>query len=199
MESTGIPNRVQISESTAELLEQVNKAHWYELREDKVQAKGKGELTTYLLKIHRDNKLATQHSSGYMTESDTQSVASSLNSDAKYRDELLINVKRNRIADWTVEVLADLLQEIEVRRRASQIRNEASHRLMQMEQNSVYTGERTVIDDVKEIVELPEYNVTIAQRESKMDAGSIQLGEDVMTELRTFVRTIASMYHDNRK
>lgn len=197
MESTGIPNRVQISESTAEYLQNVNKSHWFEPREDKVEAKGKGTLTTYLLKIQKDKRKG-ESSSGYVSESDTHSVASSMNSGANYDDHRGTD-KRNRIADWTVEVLADLLQEIEVRRRAAQVKSEPTYRLLQMEQSSTYSAEKTVLDDVKEIIELPEYNVSVAQRESKINPESIQLGEDVLRELRTFVRTVASMYHDNRK
>lgn len=196
MESTGIPGRVQISQETADLLDQANKNHWYEPRPDKVLAKGKGELSTFLLKIHQNAKA---NSSGYASESDTQSVSSSLNSTTHYLDTNRVTEKRNRIADWTVEVLADLLQEIEVRRRASQTRNEPGHKLLQLEQSSTYTNDRTVLDDVKEIIELPEFDLTAAQREAKMDPEQIQLKDDVLVELRSFVRTIASMYHDNRK
>lgn len=196
MESTGIPGRVQISQETADLLDQANKTHWYEPRPDKVVAKGKGELSTFLLKINQNGKAG---SSGYASESDTQSVASSLNSTTHDHDAARVTEKRNRIADWTVEVLAGLLQEIEVRRRASQTKSEPNHRLLQLEQSSTYTNERTVIDDVKEIIELPEFDLAAAQREAKMDPETIELREDVLWELRNFVRTIASMYHDNRK
>ncbi len=196
MESTGIPGRVQVSQETADLLDQANKAHWYEPRPDKVLAKGKGELSTFLLKINQNSKSTT---SGYASESDTQSVTSSLNSTTHYQDVQRVDEKRNRIADWTVEVLADLLQEIEVRRRASQTKGEPSHKLLQLEQASTYTNDRTVIDDVKEIIELPAFDLAAAQREANMDPEHIVLREEVLRELRSFVRTIASMYHDNGK
>ena len=41
MESTGKPNMVQLSQETTELLRAGGKGHWVQLREDKVQAKGK--------------------------------------------------------------------------------------------------------------------------------------------------------------
>lgn len=49
MESTGQPGRIQVSEQTARELERLGKKHWLTEREDKVQAKGKGDLTTYWL------------------------------------------------------------------------------------------------------------------------------------------------------
>jgi class 3 adenylate cyclase len=47
MESNGAPNRIQMSEETAKLIQQAGKSHWLEERSDKVDAKGKGEMQTY--------------------------------------------------------------------------------------------------------------------------------------------------------
>ena len=194
MESNGIPGRVQISQETADLLLVANKSHWLEPRRDKIQAKGKGELTTYLLKIQRDLK---RKASGY--ESDNMSVCSSASGGGYFKDDSREAEKLNRIADWTVEVLAGLLKDIEVRRRALQIKAEPTQRLLQVEQDSTFTGDNTVIGEVKEIIELPEFNVAAARREATIDSEQIKLSDDVLGELRDFVRTIASLYHDNRK
>jgi hypothetical protein len=42
MESTGVPNRIHLSQSTADLLVEASKGHWVKPREDLVTAKGKG-------------------------------------------------------------------------------------------------------------------------------------------------------------
>lgn len=42
MESTGVRNKIQLSEATVGMLKKRNKAHWVRPREDKVHAKGKG-------------------------------------------------------------------------------------------------------------------------------------------------------------
>jgi class 3 adenylate cyclase len=47
MESNGAPNRIQVSESTATLIQLSGKGHWLQARSDKVHAKGKGEMQTY--------------------------------------------------------------------------------------------------------------------------------------------------------
>ena len=47
MESTGIPSKIQISQSTANLIRQHGKSHWIVKREGGVEAKGKGVMETY--------------------------------------------------------------------------------------------------------------------------------------------------------
>jgi class 3 adenylate cyclase len=46
MESTGAPSRIQVSQECADLLISAGKTNWVKEREEKVRAKGKGELTT---------------------------------------------------------------------------------------------------------------------------------------------------------
>ena len=47
MESNGSKGRIHCSQSTADELINAGKAHWITAREDKIVAKGKGELQTY--------------------------------------------------------------------------------------------------------------------------------------------------------
>jgi len=49
MESTGIPRRIQVSQSTADALILLGKDSWLVPRKEKVMAKGKGEMQTYFL------------------------------------------------------------------------------------------------------------------------------------------------------
>lgn len=49
MESTGKAGRIQISQTTATLLKAAGRGSWFTEREDRIHAKGKGELTTYWL------------------------------------------------------------------------------------------------------------------------------------------------------
>ena len=44
MESTGSPNKIQMSQETANLLIAAGKSNWIEERSEKVEAKGKGKL-----------------------------------------------------------------------------------------------------------------------------------------------------------
>ena len=49
MESTGMKDKIQISQETADLLIAAGKSHWFVKRDGLVKAKGKGELQTYWL------------------------------------------------------------------------------------------------------------------------------------------------------
>lgn len=49
MESTGVKGKIQISESTAQLLREAGRTDWFEERKETVQAKGKGVMKTYFL------------------------------------------------------------------------------------------------------------------------------------------------------
>jgi class 3 adenylate cyclase len=49
MESTGMAGRIQLSQDTADLIIAAGKASWLKPREQKVVAKGKGEMQTYWL------------------------------------------------------------------------------------------------------------------------------------------------------
>ena len=53
MESTGEKNMIQVSQSTADLLNASGKGHWLTQREGPVSAKGKGSIQTYWLQPNR--------------------------------------------------------------------------------------------------------------------------------------------------
>ncbi|CAJ1946025.1 unnamed protein product [Cylindrotheca closterium] len=47
MESTGMPNRIHVSQATADLIAASGKPHWLKKRDELVEAKGKGKVQTY--------------------------------------------------------------------------------------------------------------------------------------------------------
>lgn len=64
MESTGVPGRVQLSEETASLLRSAKRDAWLTQREDAVEAKGLGRLTTYFLNFSQTDKETMTTSTG---------------------------------------------------------------------------------------------------------------------------------------
>ena len=54
MESTGIPSRIQVSQTTADALILQGKQSWLVPRKEKVTAKGKGEMQTYFLELNEN-------------------------------------------------------------------------------------------------------------------------------------------------
>jgi hypothetical protein len=73
MESNGLRVKIQISQETADLLYAAGKADWIVPRDDRVNAKGKGELKTYWLEIVQHDGASV--TSGKSSDDDNESVA----------------------------------------------------------------------------------------------------------------------------
>jgi class 3 adenylate cyclase len=59
MKSTGLPNRIQVSQETADRLVAAGKGEWLKARSGRVLAKGKGELQTYFLSVNRKSSASS--------------------------------------------------------------------------------------------------------------------------------------------
>jgi Adenylate and Guanylate cyclase catalytic domain len=96
MESTGIKDKIHISEATANLLSTADKGHWIIQREDAVEAKGKGVLRTFWLKptAHKERSNASSD----VGSSDSGKTSTSHNSTNSGTNEM----KNNRLVDWMV-------------------------------------------------------------------------------------------------
>lgn len=69
MESNGVPNKIHVSQQTADALIARGRFHWLTPREGKILAKGKGELQTYFVTVTSKNnsKPSVVSSTGYQT------------------------------------------------------------------------------------------------------------------------------------
>jgi class 3 adenylate cyclase len=76
MESNGVRGRIHVSQATADALIIKGKSDWLINREDKVVAKGKGEMQTYFIAAKSDKSVVTTGSSD-----DGKSVFSTPSSD----------------------------------------------------------------------------------------------------------------------
>ena len=76
MESLGVTGKIHVSEATATELRNHGCGSWLEMRQDKVTAKGKGEMTTYFVTPlnHSKSSMATR---SVATSFDTSGVAAS--------------------------------------------------------------------------------------------------------------------------
>lgn len=88
MESTGIRNRIHISEDSANLISAFGKTHWVKLREDKVKAKGKGIMNTYWL-----NPTARRANSVISSGGEQRTTIT-------YRDLVSTNARHERLVNW---------------------------------------------------------------------------------------------------
>jgi hypothetical protein len=98
-------------------------------------------------------------------------------------------VKYERLVDWQVESLGGLLKKIVAYRNQGRKKKAETFSLV------IPKGE-TVLDEVQEIIALPEFDNKRSTLSSDAVA-SIELSPAIKKELRAFVEEIASCYHDN--
>lgn len=123
IESTGQRGRIHLSEECANEIMRHNKAHWVQPREDKVSAKGKGELTTFWLGgtgAHSQSSATSSHV-GFHPAANADSEMQPLpNIPRKSKEERQKESdeasKKARLVDWNVDILQRLLKQIEARR-----------------------------------------------------------------------------------
>jgi hypothetical protein len=182
MESTGIKSRIQASQATATLLIDGGMGHWVEPRDELVMAKGKGTMQTYWIE---DKKVT---SAAYVNNTD-KSDSNSNGCIATGFSDFGLPEKNQRLVGWNTDLLAKLLCQIMARRNMPK-----SFRVA--DSSTVHHGEgQSVIDEVKEIIELPEFDVRNFRTPQDLD--SIALPPEVASQLRDYVVTIATKYHKN--
>ncbi len=73
MESTGLRDRIHISQDTADLLIAAGKSKWLTPRKEKVVAKGKGEMQTYWVAVGNSKKKSSEGETSTETDESDQS------------------------------------------------------------------------------------------------------------------------------
>lgn len=183
MESTGKVNKIQISESTAALLKSAKKSHWITPREEMVEAKGKGLLRTYwvepkIVTASSTDTNTTSSLSGFLPFNQSTSVSSPR-----------VSNQMERLINWNIDVLERLLKKIVARRIA------LGKIITVVNVDWDRTSDDTIVlNEVKEVIELPEYDSNYAQAD---DPDSIVLQSRVRLQLRDLITSIALTYHDN--
>lgn len=208
IETTGTRNRIHISKSTADLLSEMGKGHWFIPRGDKVSAKGKGELETFWLKLIRsgDNGSVVSASSNVPTESSMAEAAKAEQSPAmlKRRMSMQGSIQRKlqnlnpkkfeRLVNWNVDVLLTILTQVEERRQQARTKADAKDKIRKLEMElGSSTGANNNLDEVVEAIELPRFNSNY----STPLRVQVELDNQVQIQLKEYVSLIASMYNDN--
>ena len=105
MESTCLPDKIQISSATADLLIEAGKSNWISPRDDVVEAKGKGSVRTFWLNqaIHKNSTVVSSETST-CEGGDLSTQGLLLNN--------FDNVRRSRLVDWMVELFVEHLKKI---------------------------------------------------------------------------------------
>lgn len=133
--------------------------------------------------------LTTGKASPSIASNDSHHTLSVSGADDHYR---LSSNKTQRLIDWNVDVLQGLLKAIVARREASTVKKGKKSTVVNENIFQPADGE-TVLDEVSEIIELPEFNVAKKQE----DPESVVLPREVVMQLQDFVTCIADLYHEN--
>ena len=197
MESTGEKSKVHVSKDTAELLIAAGKGHWVKPRKELVSAKGKGTMQTYWLEFKIEAG-SQEYSAPFAVSSRRESAQE----DDDSLDEFVIeglpknDLKEERLVSWNAEILTRLLQKIVAMRKAPSSDmdgSDSSHLGMSRHDFKVGIGEgSTPLDEVKEIIKLKNKTSKL-----KCNPSKIALGAVVESQLRDFVKTVATMYRKN--
>ena len=122
-----MPGKIHVSQETADQLKSFGKNSWLTMREDKVVAKGKGELTSYWVSLSSGGSNPSSTAGGSHTEQTSVSTSDDfyhqqhsvadfdlMNESCHNQDQM--NVKTRRLVKWTVENMATFLKQIQVHR-----------------------------------------------------------------------------------
>lgn len=208
MEHTGLRNKIQVSQDTADLLIVAGKASWLTKREDgkrnereecpctcfshvliivispcsAVLAKGKGEMQTHWLDI-RGNASSVVDVTG---KAGTSEKFGSSESDATSFDG-----KTLRLIEWNVDVLHRSLKEIVARRKACPLAS-SEHTSPKESRFTAKHGHNT-LDEVMEVITLPNFK----EAKYKEMPEDITLDSTVIDQLRQYIGSIATLYRSN--
>jgi class 3 adenylate cyclase len=199
MESNGCPDRIHLSQETANLLIQAGKQRWLTPREHVIVAKGKGEMRTFWLSTAARSQGTSAADSTHNIEEgrglhSSSSIIESCDTSEESKQQMmrLTSSKAARLIDWNVDALARLLQQLVNTRNtsgASPLTTEVLNFSVPRQPGA------TILDEVAETVQLPPFDESTATH--PLDAETKSLDKDVLKQLHEFVSNIAAMYRNN--
>lgn len=227
IESTGQRGRIHLSQECADLIMAAQKAHWVEPREDKVTAKGKGELTTFWLggtgtasvSSAGNSHLVGMHVGKTVGDSAMQPLPKIMRPrkvEKPVQSETAS--KTARLVDWNVDIMQRLLRQIEARRAAQTERAQKEKQSTQARPGSGDFATKSMEPVGKqycEPIETPHSEdpniiyteevkeiISLPEFDSKAarkieNAESVVLSGDVVDQLHGFVSTISRLYNEN--
>jgi hypothetical protein len=179
MESNGLAGKIHMSSDTAELLVAAGKQHWVVPREDKIVAKGKGEMDTFWLTLSNRNSNSlggTSHHTQTLTEDNNKSSMWGDDVPSGYNS---IDTGTQRLVKWQVDVLYSFLERIATQRPPQ------NNRKALAKDDNFATG-LGVLEEVQEIISMPAFAFETSKEKVALDPM-------VKSELSDFVYVIATM------
>jgi 3'5'-cyclic nucleotide phosphodiesterase len=170
--SSGHPNKIQVSETTANLIRVAGKGDWLLPRVDKVTAKGKGMVNTYWLVC--DLKMVGSAGRG-------KDVME------KVENQNELNLRKDRMVEWACDLLEEPLNSVLTRTEDGKSHNANELRYKREEG-------KTFLDETEEVITLPAFDAKMLGKDSK---AMLNISDESRKQLRKYVTIIASLYNDN--
>lgn len=182
MESTGIRGKVQISQTTAQLLRDAGKEHWLKPREDLVTAKGKGVMNTFWVNP------SSKKGSSVNSASESSDRRSSEGVGSVDRAFIAVPEKKinTRLVNWMCDLLMDDAKKVILARRNAKVKESSSS------VSYIPPKGKTCMDEVLDVIQMPDFDAEGATCSS--DTSKIEINEAVKQGLNDYVTIIASMY-----
>lgn len=197
VESSGAANRIHLSQETAECLIAAGKVHWVTARKDVVNAKGKGEMKTYWLEIKGQSGASTQSATTEnlgdgddVTEPEPAPAPATGGEGQKKKATNDLDSRTQSLVSWNADVLAKLLKQIIARRKA--LGQKLSSIVPVADPAS---KEGTVINEVAEIIVMPEFDAKAASVEP--NPNDIELDSFLFEQIENLVTQFALSYKSN--
>jgi hypothetical protein len=190
IESTGKASSIHLSQETANLLIAAGKVKWVTPREDKVNAKGKGELTTFFLEINRSQSSSSVHSGD---ETVSSAVEIDQPKETAIKTKNLTSEKTARLIQWNFEVLSRPLKHIVARRRTLYGDCNSSCTDGRAD-TTIEMGSEQPFDLVQEIIEVSNRRWD-STKINELDVD--ELDPKVSEQLYDFLESISHMYREN--
>ena len=201
MESTGMRNKIQVSQETAELIIAAGKSQWIRAREGTVVAKGKIELQTYWLlpKYEAAPSTHTTSESGVsdgerMDIIDWMNAANTEDTDDVQDGIEAYDENTQRLVDYNVDILTHALKKIIAQRNRSgkkSVDEAMKNIITKLESELGCVG--SCLEEVVEVIELPKFD----SAKHGEDVNNAEVSAEVLSELSNYVEIIASMYRNN--
>jgi len=220
IQSTGMSNRIQLSQTTANLLIDGGRKRWVQKRDSKIITQEKGDLDTYWLVRGVRELGGFEGCASSVAHSDFMSMVSELEND----DYDILADGRLRWIEWNVEVLSGVLKQVLARREVTTFVDESLRKNMARFKSVRHMGsfnaggedgsfhmttsrrdsfssqlshpDNIPLEEVAEIIELPAFDKK-ASRRQRDNSTKKDLDPMLMTQLKEYVTMIASMYREN--
>ena len=213
IETTGERGRIHISHETAELLITAGHSKWVVPRRDLVTAKGKGVMRTYWLVVPEEGAKSTtgsltdddasmdEYKSNYFASNGTvEQMKNAVQANA-WGNQALVSTRQNRLIEWNVDVLMQLLQKVIVKRqKEAAAASDASDALLAEKEDI----EQKPMLPIPNGLKVPRFGLDSRKNEEKENGTemkpldeTVPLDPAVGDQLRAYVVLIHSMYRDH--